>query len=555
MERFLSFTVEEMLAGKASQLKEVTIGARVFDRDPAYDPRLDPIVRVEARRLRAKLNAYYSEAGKQDPVLIDYPKGGYAPRCQLRGAPRPESRPEITVAVLPFANLGKDSDYFSDGLSDDLIHALTRIQGLVVVAWDSAVKLRSHQEDATVLGQHLGAEYLLRGSVRKTETRLRIVAHLIDSKDGRYLWSETFDRSVQDVFAIQKEIAMAIASELNLRFRQEADALLARGDSPSLEAYHLCLQGRFLARERTHEGLKRSLVLFSEAAVLDPTAALAYSGLADTHTLIAEYGFADGCDHLIKAKEAAAYALRLDPLSAEAHASLALGLALYDWDWKNAEAEFTRALELNPSYSPGHFWFGSNFLAVHGRLTEAYEQLEVALRLDPLSLAILLARGLLHVFERDYKRSIAEYELLLKQDPSFYRTYTAMGRSYILMGEYPAAIEMLLKGVSLGGPLPRILGPLGQAQALAGRHEEAEQTYLKLKSLGEHSAVPCNSFAFIHMGKGETAMALTWLERAVARHQPSAVFLQVHPAYDCLRSEPRFQRMLASMGLSDTSLP
>jgi len=429
MARFLRFTTEETLAGNAAQLKEIVIGAKVFDRDPSYDPRLDPIVRVEARRLRIKLRAYYEGPGKHDALILEFPKGRYSPVFSLRTdrlAAADSSRavsPEITVAVLPFANLnpGQESDYFSDGLSEELLHALTLIRGLRVVAWESAAQLRTQQHDTGAVRQQLGALYALRGSIRRTGSRLRITAHLIHTAGNHYVWSETFDRQLEDIFAIQEEIATAIAAALNLRFRHEIEPAPVVSAARNLEAYNLCLKGRFHARERTLEGLKRSLVLFSEAAATDSTSVLAYSGLADTHALIAEYGFADGCDNLLKGKAAAERALELDPLSAEAHASLGLILVLYDWDWRRAEAEFARALELNPSYAPGHFWFGSDFLAMQGRLVEAHAEIEIALKSDPLSSVLLLSRAFFYTFERDYGRSIYEYERILERDPSFYR--------------------------------------------------------------------------------------------------------------------------------------
>ncbi|MDQ6676782.1 MAG: hypothetical protein M3Z09_05750 [Acidobacteriota bacterium] len=556
MGRFLRFTVEETLAGNAAQLKEIVIGAKVFDRDGSYDPRLDPIVRVEARRLRLKLRAYYEGPGKRDQLILEFPKGRYSPVFTLRtdspsAADTPAAAPsEITVAVLPFANLdpGRGSDYFSDGLSEELIHALTLIRGLRVVAWESAAQLRSQQHDIGAVRQRLGALYALRGSIRRTGSRLRITAHLVQTADNHYVWSETFDRQVQDIFAIQEEIATSIAAALNLRFRDEIELAPVPGAARNLEAYNLCLQGRFHARERTLEGLKRSLVLFSEAAAMDNTSVLAYSGLADTNALIAEYGFADGCDNLLKGKAAAERALELDPLSAEAHASLGLILVLYDWDWRRAEAEFARSFELNPSYAPGHFWFASDFLAMQGRLAEAHAEIEIALKSDPLSSVILLGRALFYTFARDYGRSIYESERVLERDPSFYRAYTSIGRTHILSGNYGAAIEMLGKGLSLAGAVPNILGALGQAHALAGNPEEAGRFYSQLQTMAEYRSIPGTCFAFIHLGMGQKEMALTWLERAVARHQPSMVALKMHPVYDGLRAEPRFQALLRTVG-------
>jgi TolB-like protein len=215
MKRFVRFTVEEALNGAAARLKEIVIGAEVFDRDPSYDPRFDPIVRVEARRLRAKLQAYYEREGKDDPVIVEFPKGRYSPvfraRCAVRRA-LPARVDSSAIAVLPFANLGPepDSGYFSNGLSEELIHALTRIPGLRVVVWHSGS-----------IRRQFDVAFVLRGSVRITGERLRITAQLIDTSNGRYLWSAIYDRQIHDVFAVQAEAAATIVAALNPHHRRK----------------------------------------------------------------------------------------------------------------------------------------------------------------------------------------------------------------------------------------------------------------------------------------------------------------------------------------------
>lgn len=219
MVRFLRLTVERSLAGQAGELKEYLLGVEVFDRKASYDPRVDPIVRVEARRLRSKLEAYYDSDGRADPVLIEFASGGYAPRVTLREAPRPQEHGVSTVAVLPFADLGgkPENQYFSDGLTEELVHALTKVPGMRVVAWDSAAQQCERQQDVRSIGNQLHVGTVLTGSVRISDSSLRVRAQLIDAASGVYLWSETFHRRMEDVFAIQEEIAQSIVRTLRVR--------------------------------------------------------------------------------------------------------------------------------------------------------------------------------------------------------------------------------------------------------------------------------------------------------------------------------------------------
>jgi adenylate cyclase len=254
MVRFLRLTVERALAGQADELKEYLLGVEVFDRKSSYDPRVDPIVRVEARRLRAKLKAYYEGDGRADAVLIEFVSGGYAPRLTLRdpprgaaGAPLRQAAGVITVAVLPFADLGgkPENQYFSDGLTEELIHALTKVPGMRVVAWNTAAQLRDRQQDFRSIRDQLQVGTVLTGSVRISGPSLRVRAQLIDTASGVYLWSETFDRTMQDVFAIQEEIARAIVRTLRLQFAGGGEgALLARSRS-SIGSYDYYLRGRY----------------------------------------------------------------------------------------------------------------------------------------------------------------------------------------------------------------------------------------------------------------------------------------------------------------------
>ncbi len=543
--RFLRFTVERALEGRAGELKEYLLGVEVFDRKASYDSRVDPIVRVEARRLRAKLREYYESDGRDDPLIIDFPTGGYAPCFRARGAgAAPEaSAPGKTVAVLPFANLSTepDNEYFSDGLTEELIRGLTKVEGLRVAAWQSAAQLRGRDADVRGAGERLHAAAVLTGSVRRAGNRLRVTAQLIDTASGVYLWSETYDRALRDVFAIQDEISRAIVSTLQVRLAGRfAPARPAR----NLEAWNLFLRGRYHFNRRAGEELRKSLECYQEALTLDPSLAVAHAALADTLTIQAEYGLAHPAEAMPKAEAAARRALELDPQLAEAWASLALIRSIHDWEWSEAEGLYRRSIELNPGYASAHHWFALDFLAVLGRTGEARAEIDLAYQLDPLSAIILECKGYLSLLERQYERALEYYREVLELDATFFKAFSSMGRAYAQMGRYEEAVGMLRKARLLAGDLPSILGALGQTYALAGQPGRAREALGELRALGERCYVAASCFALVHAGLGENGAALDWLERGCAARELPMISLKMHPAYDSLRREPRYQALV-----------
>jgi TolB-like protein len=551
MTRFLRFALEETLRGNGASLKEIVIGAAVFDRGPDYDPRLDPIVRVEARRLRTKLRTYYETDGRTDALVIELPKGGYALTFRRQEAavdlpPVAGKEPEgSTIAVLPFSNLSAESDnaYFSDGMTEEIIHALTRIEGLRVVAWDSAARMRDEQEDIGAIRRRLDVTHVLRGSVRRDGNELRISAYLVNASSGQYLWSQTWDREFRDVLAIQAELAVLIADTLKLHL------LGAREAGPvQPECYQLCLRGRFYARERTPESLRRSVICFERATAMPNAPANAWAGLADAWTLCADYCLVSPGESIPKARAAAERALELDPLSAEAQAALGLILSLYDWRWADAESRFRRALELNSGYVNTHHWYAMDFLACLGRFDEAMAEIAIAVRLDPLSPILREGQAYLFTLSRRYDEAIEHFAGLHEMDPSFYKALTSMGRALLLMGRYDEAIGKLEAGRALAGAVPQVLGALGEAYGRAGRITEARGLLARLHEIAATEQAPASPFALIHLGLGEKDEALKWLETGVERHELPMAMLNVHPVYDDLRGEPRFRELVQRIG-------
>lgn len=557
--RFLRFCAELTLDEKSDQLKEQLVGVEVFDRKGDYDPRTDPIVRVEARRLRSKLKEYYTSSGKPDCVLIELPKGAYVPSFRIRNASQPgiqhirpqpvasQALEERSIAVLPFTNLTPEAgtDYFSDGLTEELIHLLTRIPGLRVVAWSSMSQMRGREQDLAGIRQELKVATVLRGSVRKTPARVRVTAQLIDTDSGNYLWSEAYDRQLENVLAIQEEMARAIVDTLQLTLTWRASGFAQQ--TSNAECYNLCLQGRFHANKRTRDGLRQSVACFEQAIAADDRSAIAYAGVADAYSLLTEYGFLDPAEGTPKARAAAEKALTLDPGSAEAHVSLAFIRSQFDWDWAGAETLYRRAIALNPGYSRARHWFAGDFLALLGRFEEALPEIRMARHLDPLSPILVEGCGYVKMLQRDYAGALEEYDQVFQLDPMFYRAYSAKARVFSLMGRYEEAIALFERARALGGDVPSVLAALGDTLARAGFVWEARSLLDELQAAAKTRWVPASAFAMVNVGLGDHQAAIGYLETACNRREMVGG-LKVHPAYDPLRSEPRFQRLLERIG-------
>ncbi len=325
---------------------------------------------------------------------------------------------------------------------------------------------------------------------------------------------------------------------------------LAGQPQSNIECYNLCLKGRFHANERTPEGLRRAVICFQQAVAVDGSSALAYAGLSDSYTLLADYGLVKPGEAMETAMAAAEKAIMFDPNSAEAHTSLAWIRSHYEWRWIEAGQLYQHAIELNPGYSTARHWYAVDYLAMLGRFDEAMPQIEVAHYLDPLSMIIREGRAYVMMLARRFDDAVAAYSEFLELDPSYYRAYTSLGRAYIQTGRYSDAIRMLRKGLSLAGDMPSILGALGQAYGLDGRRNEAIAVLAELEKLAESRYAPWVGFALIHLGLGNRDRALDYLEMSADQRDLPICAINVHPAYDSLRAEPRFQNLIARIGFA-----
>lgn len=551
MRRFLHFAIEYTLQGRGAELKEYLIGTEVFDRQNAYDPRTDPIVRVEARRLRSKLQAYYRSDGQNDPVRIEFTPGSYTPHIrQSDQIPQPPPSVSRSLAVVPFTNLGgaTTADYFSDGLTEELIHTLTRFSGLPIVAWNSATQIRGPRQDLSSLRHHLQASHLLSGSVRLAGTRLRVCVQLIEMETGAYLWSEIFDRVLQDVFAMQEEIARTIVRTLSRQFPENSPGLILRRGHTSLTSYDYYLKARYHWHRRTPDDLTRSVHYFQAAVEADPHSARAHAGLADASTLLVDYGVVPALAGIPPAKSAALRAIELDETLSDAYSPLALIRSHHDGEWRDAGLLHRKAIALNPGCASAHHRLAIVYCAPLGRFDEGREELETAIRLDPLSSILYEGRAVFSLLQRDYDAALAGYRALLESDPACYRACTGLGRVYLQMGRFGDALTMLEKARTLAGDLPYILSALGQALALSGDHAGARLLLARLHAQASKTHVPSTCFATLHLALGETDQALAWLEKGCDQREARLAILNVHPVYDALRGLPRFETILKRGG-------
>lgn len=550
LRRFLTFTVDAVLDGRGGDLKEYIIGVEVFDRGDSYDPRLEPIVRVEARRLRSKLRAYYEAEGRDDSICIDYPKGSYVPEFRERGRAEPVNnipKPAFpTVAVLPFLNLGSDPDqeYFSDGLTNEVIHSLTRLRGIRVVA---APSLRGPDRDFAEIARRLNVALLLNGTVRRSGDRLRVTVQLIEAATGFYLWSETYDRRMEDVFTIQEDIARSVTQALRLQL-SSATAKPERS-KPDLAAYHSYLRGRYLWNKRTAEGLQRSVECFQEAVRLDPGYAEGHAGLADAYAVLAEYGLYPQSQLMGLAEQSARRALALDATLAEPHTSLALIESVQYWRWEEARKHFERAIELNPGYSIAHHWFSYAYLAPLGRLGEAWEELSLAQNLEPLSPSIVVACATILDFQRRLPEAEQYLKSALELDPSGFRARLYLGRTYVGMGRYDEGIAVMEPMADDPTNRHIVLSLLGHAYAVAGRRREACEALRQLEERARETYVSPFLLARIHLGLSDLDTAFPLFDKALDDRDVRLIHLRVAPLFDPLRGDPRYDHLLQRLGL------
>ena len=467
-----------------------------------------------------------------------------------RGSPvrdRPRSE-KVILAVLPFDNLSRDPDqeFLSDGLTEEMIAQLGKLnpERLTVIARGSVAKYKASHVDLSQIGRELHADYLVQGSVRRASDRVRITVQLIEPKEQTDLWTESYERELKDVLALQDSVARTIANQIHIT--------LTRGRPPSRanldpEAYEAYLKGRYYWNKRTADGLQKALIYFQQAINKDPTYGAAYSGLADCNSGLAWHGFKSPAEALPAANAAALTAIEIDPESAEAHASLGLVLN-HRWDWAGAEAEFKRALQLDPRNANAHHWYGDN-LSILGRHDQALLEAKQALELDPLNLMIGTWVALRYYLARNYELAIARGRITVELDENFAAAHLVLGESYVRNGLYEKGLAELQTAASLSGNSPLYLAQVGIAHASAGRKLQALQVAAQLQAISSTRYVSPYGLAQIYAALNDKQQTFKWLQIAYDDRAVWMSYLAVDPAFDGFRSDQSFQDLLRRVRL------
>jgi TolB-like protein/Flp pilus assembly protein TadD len=548
LKRFLKFIVSEAVAGRRHELKEYVIGVQVFGKEESFDPRTDPIVRVQARRLRAKLVRYYREEGRADETVIELPKGGYAPVFKQRDTPVLIKRSVAaalvsrnTVAVVPFADHSgeRDLEYFCRGMREEIVHHLTRFPSLRILASD----------EARAIGEKTDAAMIINGSVRRSGDRLRITAQLVDGATGCYLWSESVDAMLLDLFPAQERVAQAIAARIEPELADGRPGSPSRKPNENLAAHNLYLQGRYHLNQRTEEGLRKALDFFEKSLIEDAEYAAAHAGLSDAYGLLAHYGVFGPAEVWTKAASSATAAVMLDANSAEAHTSLAHVKATQDWDWAGAEREFQRAISLDPRNATPHHWYAMSCLSPLGRLDEALDEMIVAQALDPVSSIVARDLAVIHFYRRDFETALEQCDHTVELNPHFAPAYWILGVIQEQRQDFDESAAAFQRAVYLSPQTPRMHGALGRTFALAGRKKQAIEVLRKLEAYAKERYVSPLEFAWIQFGLGETDLGFRWLQKALEDRSFDLISIKVDPRFDTLKDDARFETIVRRLGL------
>lgn len=465
---------------------------------------------------------------------------------------RKRERKNPSLAVLPFENASGDleTEYVSDGISEALIHSLAQLSGLRVMARSTVFHYKGKTADPRSVGRELNAGAVLTGRILQRGDRLVVTAELVDVANGWQLWGRQYNRKSQDILSVQDEIAQDISERLRLSPTLQEKKRLTKRHTQDTEAYHLYLKGRYCWNKRTSEDIKRAIEFFKRAIERDPNFALAHAGMADSYYLLCGTGFAGlpPGEAIPRAEAAALRALQIDDTLAEAHSSMA-SLLQNRWDWEGAAREYKRAIELNPSYATVHHWYAF-YLAALGRMEEAIEEAKWALDLDPLSISINRDLALIFLYAGQSDRAIHQYEKTIELDPTFALAHQGLGRAYLQKGMCAEAIQHIGRAAQLSGDSVATSSALAHAHAVAGNAEEARAILEKLLERSMCSYVPPTSIAVIYVGLGDHEQAFAWLDKAYAIRDDGLMMVKIHPIFQGLHPDPRFQDLLRRMNLT-----
>jgi serine/threonine-protein kinase len=552
----------EMLTGRRA-FEEATMVETlhsIMKKDAAYvrlvEAQVPPaLIEIVRRCLEKNLTQRFQSAREVAFAIQNLkaqPDWSSTPRTFRTSSSQANVARRTSIAVLPFTNIGADAEmeYFSDGVTEDIINALTQVEGLYVAARTSCFAFKGKAAAIPEIGAALRVNTVLEGSVRRAGNRLRITAQLIDVADGYHLWSERYDRELDDIFAIQDDIAVSIAQKLRVALSDKAqDEPLVRPGTRNLDAYELYLKARYLVEQRG-EGLVKGLEFFQQAIAADPDYALAYAGLAETLGLLAIYGVADPRRIVPKAKAAAQKAVELDGELAEAHNAVAL-VSILERDWRGAAAGFDRALQINPRYVPSRYWKGVFcLLFVEGHKDDALRETARAVDLDPMATLPAYALGLVLICSGRYQDAVTCAERVLARDPSQAILYRVLGVAQLCLGLYEPAKAALERGASLSMRHPWLVGDLGVVHAATGEREEAERLQNELAARAQTTFVSPLALAVIPTALERFDEAAHYFEQAYEQGDPLLIVATAWPTLEKIRSDARIAALFERMGIT-----
>ena len=510
-------------------------------------------VRAVHPEVPANVDDAIARALAKDPALRFRSACEFVSAMRLESAPRGRTYAGATrnIAVLPFVNASPDpeNEYLSDGITDELIDALAKVEGLRVASRTSVFALKGKPQDVRAIGALLDCPVVLEGTVRRSGSQLRITAQLTSTDDGHLVWSQRYDRPMDDAFAIQDEIARTIVNTLRATSFADIAAPPLRRHTENAAAYSLYLKGRFEWNKRTQEGVAAGIRLFEQAIAEDPRYALAYTGLADCYSLHVDYRSVPVVEGFEAAKAYARKAIELDDTLAEAHASLAWSLFIFDWNWTEAEREFRRAIELDPRYPSAHQWFAL-MLAAKGAFNESLVESHTAVELDPASTSARRSLGSCYYYARRWDQATYHLERGIAMNPTAEETYRIWGLMLAVAGRFDEALQMLRETNEMPASGTYTRASLAYALARAGHRAEAQAIHDELAAdVAAGRYVSPVAFATILIGLGDADGALDWMERAYDDRRGWLVYLNVNPLVDPLRGHPRFEALIRRMRL------
>jgi len=454
-----------------------------------------------------------------------------------------------TIAVLPFLDMspGKDQEYFCDGISEELIDSLAKVDGMRVVSRTSSFSFKGKELDVSTIGDKLKSNYIVEGSVRKAGNTLRITAQLVDVKDDYHIWSDKYDRELVDVFAIQDEIARTIVNTLKIKILSTQEDTIVKQHTNNIEAYNLYLLGRFHWHKVNIKGINESIKYYQQALEKESNFALAYFGIAESYWGLLQIGNYPPMEVIPNAKEAIINALKIDDTYAEIHAIFGHIKFLFDWDWSFAEEEFKKALELNPRSLKSYLWYAS-FLSSLLRHNEAIEIAQKAVDIDSSSLLCSVNMAARHFWARDYDKAIELCNLSFKAEPNFWMSHWILGLTYLKTEMLSESIRELCKATELLGGKGESLPALGFVYAISGKRIESEKILQRLENDSKDRYISPFYFAIINLGLNQKDVAFEWFEKAFHDRDQRLAWWLTSPLFDTIRSDPRYIKLLSRIG-------